>query len=397
MEILQLPDNINTILSTIENAGYEAYGVGGCVRDLLLGNPPHDYDIATSAKPEEVEKIFPRVKATGLKYGTVSVIQHQDSVEVTTFRIDNDYSDGRHPDSVQFSTKIQDDLSRRDFTINAMAYHPAKGLIDPFGGREDIANRLIRAVGDAKTRFGEDALRILRATRFASKLDFTIEEATQTAAKEVAHLVSKVSVERIKIEIQKALVGAKPSKLSQLLSTKAIDFCGFNNQQTNLELLDIVDSTPVIRWAVFFFLQGISTENVKIILRKLKFDNKNAYLIARFCRQLEQPLPQNKIQIKQILSNMDITVLTKLIDAYPLLHTGTDSNNCKQNLAEILQNRECYNLEMLAVKGNDLLALCEEKKIGATLHSMLNEVIAHPENNTKEYLLSNDFLWNIKS
>jgi tRNA nucleotidyltransferase (CCA-adding enzyme) len=394
--ILYLPDYVNNIIETIENSGYEAFVVGGCVRDLIIGTPPHDYDIATSAKPEEMEKIFPKVKATGLRYGTVSVIEPQGIVEVTTYRIDNDYEDCRHPNSVIFSNQIIDDLSRRDFTINAMAYNQQQGLIDPFGGLQDIKNRLIRAVGNPYTRFNEDALRILRAYRFAAKLDFEIDENTKKSSIDLAQLVSKVSVERIKIELEKTLISPKPSIINQLLSTGAINFLGFVNENTKLYMLDLVDSTAFIRWSVFFHLHNMNSEQAKKILQNLKFDNKTAHQITLFLKQLQNPLPQNKVQIKQILSKIDRDIYVQLLDTYYILTKNPNISKCKKYLAEITQNNECYNLNMLAVNGNDLIRLYEGKNIGIMLKKMLEEVIEHPENNQKCYLLSEMFLNKIK-
>ena len=210
---INMPENANRIIETLEAAGYEAYIVGGCVRDSILGRSPGDWDITTSAKPEQIKALFRRTVDTGIQHGTVTVMFGKEGYEVTTYRIDGEYTDHRRPDKVLFTTNLKEDLKRRDFTINAMAYNHRNGIIDIFGGVEDLEKRVIRAVGVAEERFSEDALRILRAVRFSGQLDFSIDEDTQAAMKKLAGTLSKISAERIRVELDKLFVSDHPEKL----------------------------------------------------------------------------------------------------------------------------------------------------------------------------------------
>ena len=208
-----IPEQVNSILESIQKAGYEAYVVGGCVRDALLGREPHDWDITTSALPTEVKNVFPRTVDTGLQHGTVTVLCRGTGYEVTTFRVDGVYEDGRHPKEVTFTPSLKEDLRRRDFTINAMAYNNASGLVDLFGGQQDLENGVVRAVGDPVQRFTEDALRIMRAIRFSAQLGYEIEPGTLKAAEILAPNLQKISSERIREELEKTLVSDRPELL----------------------------------------------------------------------------------------------------------------------------------------------------------------------------------------
>ena len=210
---IQLPDKVHHIINTLEEAGYEAYAVGGCVRDSILGRKPDDWDITTSAKPEEIKRLFPRTVDTGIKHGTVTVLLGGEGFEVTTYRVDGVYEDGRHPSEVTFTASLKEDLKRRDFTINAMAYNARTGLVDLYGGLADIENRVIRCVGIAGERFDEDALRMLRAVRFSAQLSFRIEEATGEAVKALAPNLQKISAERIQVELVKLVTSPNPDYL----------------------------------------------------------------------------------------------------------------------------------------------------------------------------------------
>ncbi|MBQ5360668.1 MAG: CCA tRNA nucleotidyltransferase, partial [Lachnospiraceae bacterium] len=207
---IHIPENASRIIDVIQQAGYEAYVVGGCVRDSVMGRKPNDWDITTSALPTDVKALFKRTVDTGLKHGTVTVLMGGESFEVTTYRIDGEYGDGRHPDQVTFTASLEEDLKRRDFTINAMAYNYTAGLVDLFDGREDLRRKCIRAVGDPEKRFSEDALRILRAVRFAAQFGFGIEPETAGAIRELAPTLQKVSAERIRDELNKLLVSDHP-------------------------------------------------------------------------------------------------------------------------------------------------------------------------------------------
>lgn len=213
MTKLLLPTKVNTIIDRLQSAGYEAYAVGGCVRDSLLGRIPEDWDITTSAKPQEIKALFPHTVDTGIAHGTVTVLLGQEGFEVTTYRIDGEYEDMRHPKQVEFTSLLSLDLERRDFTINAMAYNDSVGIVDLFGGMQDMENRVIRCVGNANDRFGEDALRIMRAVRFSAQLDFEIAPDTLRAAASHAEELSHISAERIRVELTKLLLSSHPERL----------------------------------------------------------------------------------------------------------------------------------------------------------------------------------------
>lgn len=215
MEI-RLPQDVKRILNTLERAGFEAYAVGGCVRDSILGRTPDDWDITTSAKPFEVKALFPKTFDTGIQHGTITVLMHHVGYEVTTYRIDGEYEDSRHPKEVIFTPSLLEDLKRRDFTINAMAYNEKRGLVDEFDGMNDITSKTIRCVGNPEERFTEDALRIMRAVRFSAQLGYTIDEKTQMAIARLAPTLAKISAERIQVELVKLLLSAHPEKLREL-------------------------------------------------------------------------------------------------------------------------------------------------------------------------------------
>ena len=218
---MRVPADAEQIIEKLNEHGFEAYVVGGCVRDSLLGKEPEDWDITTSAKPEEVKAIFSRTIDTGIQHGTVTVMLNRQGYEVTTYRVDGEYEDGRHPKSVDFTTSLLEDLKRRDFTINAMAYNGREGLVDAFGGMEDLENRVIRCVGSAVNRFTEDALRILRAVRFSAQLDFRIEDETYEAISLIAPNLEKVSKERIATVLTKLLLSGHPEKMKRVSDTGA--------------------------------------------------------------------------------------------------------------------------------------------------------------------------------
>ena len=210
---INIPQNVKLIIDTLEDAGYEAFAVGGCVRDALMGRVPNDWDITTSATPMQVKELFRRTIDTGIKHGTVTIMLGKEGYEVTTYRIDGDYMDGRHPDKVIFTNNLIEDLKRRDFTINAMAYNERVGIVDAFDGINDLENKIIRCVGEATERFTEDALRILRALRFSAQLDFNINEATAVAVKELGKNLSLISKERIQTELDKLITSNCPDRI----------------------------------------------------------------------------------------------------------------------------------------------------------------------------------------
>ena len=245
---IKLPEKVKYIISRLEKNGYEAYAVGGCVRDSILDRVPEDWDITTSAKPEEVKKLFQATIDTGLQHGTVTVVIEKEGYEVTTFRLDGDYSDGRHPDRVAFTSSLTEDLKRRDFTINAMAYSENTGLIDRFDGEKDLEDGIIRAVGDAEERFSEDALRMLRAIRFAGQLNFDIAEKTFDAIKKLSPDISKVSVERIAKELEKLLLSGNPEYITLVYEAGIFEVIA-PEIAALFKSGEIYNSIEAVRWA----------------------------------------------------------------------------------------------------------------------------------------------------
>lgn len=259
-EIL-MPDFVLTLCSTLENVGFMACVVGGAVRDALLGRTPEDWDVCTSALPQQVEALFEKTIPTGLKHGTVTVLTEGVPVEVTTFRGEGAYTDGRHPDRVLFGVDVETDLSRRDFTICAMAYRPVTGEhIDPFGGRRDLRDKLIRCVGEPERRFQEDALRILRAARFSAQLGFVIETETERAMYACAHLTAKLSGERVKAELQKLLLSPAPERVELLLRAGALNHLFQPEYPADWSALKEAPADPIHRWRAFCQLTGFPPE-----------------------------------------------------------------------------------------------------------------------------------------
>lgn len=424
------------ILNTLELCGYSAYIVGGAVRDALNGKTPHDFDIATSARPEEVKKIFKRTVDTGIKHGTVTVVINNIGYEVTSYRTEGGYTDMRHPDEVKFVTSINEDLLRRDFTINAMAYNPNEGLLDICGGRDDLQKRLIRCVGDAEVRFREDPLRMLRAVRFAAKLDFEIEPECAAAIKKLAPLIKKISAERIRDELNKILMSERPHRISLLKDVgllrhilPELEICCGAEQKNKYHIYDVyehiihtVKNTPpdrVLRWAALLHdigkpacagrdasgiihFYGHHRESVKAaddILHRLKFDGDTAkdilILIENHDVRIENSLPG----VKRMMAKTGAPLFEKLLvlqEADNLAKNLKFFREKKRKLTETLEIYKCvlaehqpYTLADLLVNGRDLIKIGFKpgKQLGDCLKALLDEVIINPELNRREYLL----------
>lgn len=264
MEKFQIPAAVQHCCDTLRNAGYAAHPVGGCVRDLLLGRVPGDWDVTTSAMPEQVQALFSHTIPTGIKHGTVTVVEDGMTIEVTTFRRESGYGDSRHPDAVTFDTDLTGDLARRDFTVNAMALGEDLEIIDPFDGQTDLERKLIRAVGDPIVRFSEDALRILRGVRFAAQLGFTIEVETEAAMEACAHLVDKVSAERIKTEVEKTLLSLQPQWVGKMVELGVLDRFHTEWNTCRWDELAEAEATPVERWRVFCTLSGFPIKGLPV-------------------------------------------------------------------------------------------------------------------------------------
>lgn len=367
-------------LETLRAHGHEAYIVGGAVRDLLRGVAPSDYDIATDAAPDEVKRCFEKTVPTGEKHGTVTVFVGNHPLEVTTFRVDAGYSDSRHPDSVRFTRSITEDLARRDFTVNAMAFD-GETVVDPFGGRDDLARRVIRAVGDPAVRFREDALRILRAFRFASALSFEIEGKTLGAALSLARTLPLVSRERIYAELRKTLLGERPDALDPLLAAGGLTFLGL--PRGGLSPLRETDNTLELRLAGFCFLCGGEPDAV---LRELRAPNRVRELAAGIYGTLRAAPPRSKADIKRLLRDIPPALWEPVIAARgPLL--GEDAAALAEEAGGILKRGEPYLPSMLPVNGDDVTRLgAEGKRVGETLEFLLQRAVDDPSLSREDLL-----------
>lgn len=377
--MFSIPEKIEYVINRLNEKGYEAYIVGGCVRDMLMGLTPNDFDITTSALPQEVIELFDRTVPTGIKHGTVTVIVDKTPIEVTTFRTESSYSNHRSPDEVQFVRSLREDLSRRDFTVNAMAYNNKSGLIDYFGGKEDLENKVLRAVGCASERFNEDALRILRLFRFASTLGFSIEEATlKGALKEKAGL-QYISRERIAIELSKAVKGENIKALSPLISSGSLSFLGIDKEPDYKKMEKVND-----RLALFLFLYLAECDSFKV-LEELKASKAMKNYALELIDLLLRPVPKTKADIKKCLYEREIFedyifVLSKTLD--------DDFSYLQKMLDEIYENNEPFKFEHLAINGHHLIERgYESHKIGQILSELLLLVINEPAMNTKENLI----------
>jgi tRNA nucleotidyltransferase (CCA-adding enzyme) len=425
------------IINLLELAGYEAYVVGGCTRDMLLGREPKDWDIATNALPDQILDVCSKYHTipTGLKHGTVTVLVDGEQFEVTTYRIDGNYSDNRRPDSVEFTSSIVEDLRRRDFTINAIAYHPGRGIIDPFNGKLDLHNRMIRAVDNPHDRFNEDALRMLRAIRFACELDFSIDKYTKNAMYDNCHLIKNVSIERIREETNKILISDYPSYgLSMLIQFnllrliipeiyQLIKFDQFNphhDKDVFDHTLVVIESVPkslVLRWAAllhdigkpasftmvdgfghFYNHHKIGADMAREILRRLKFDNNT---IERVCILIYNHMSRfeflRSASIKRFINRVGVENLDDLFKLQIADIKGSANPNdfsqvekLKVDVEKILSEKQPLTVKDLAVNGYDLMEMGfkQGKELGNILKFLLEEVLKNPELNQKKLLLN---------
>ncbi|MBP3626462.1 MAG: CCA tRNA nucleotidyltransferase [Clostridia bacterium] len=380
--MFKLPEKIEYVLKSITNNGFEAYIVGGCVRDMLMGKAPHDFDITTSAMPEEIQNIFEKTVPTGIKHGTVTVIIEGEPIEVTTFRYDGDYTDCRHPEKVEFVRNIEADLSRRDFTVNAIAYNPTKGIVDLFGGIEDINSKILRAVGNPEKRFSEDALRIMRLFRFASILGFEIEKETLDAALLKARLLEKVSIERINSELCKLLCGEKPEIIETLIKNGGLIYLGIENTE-KLEKLKNLPNKISIRLFAFLKLTNCDFDS---FLNKFKASNQLKAEVLTLDRISHLPF-LSKRDIKEILNLSDEQTLKDYLD-FVAVFSGVDTTPQKEMLKQIISLDEPYKISHLDLDGNDLKEMgIKGEEIGERLEYLRRFVIEFPEGNKKEKLL----------
>ena len=417
---INIPQKAEQILRTLNEAGYEAYVVGGCVRDSILNRVPGDWDITTSALPEQVKELFHRTVDTGIQHGTVTVMMGKEGFEVTTYRVDGEYHDGRHPDAVTFTRSLEEDLKRRDFTINAMAYHPEHGLVDLFGGMEDINRKIIRCVGDPVERFTEDALRMLRAVRFSAQLGFTVEENTKAALTKMSGNLEHVSAERIQTELVKLLVSDHPDYLRTAWETaqNTPHHCCSVGEHI-LKSLTEIENDRLLR--ITMLLHDIAKPVVKKtdengrdhfkthgpageklagkILRRLKFDNVTIRNTCRLIRYHDlRPTPDAEDVRRAVnLIGEELFPLYLKVQKADLLSQSTYRREEKlarlsgvtEAYQGILERGECTSLKTLAVSGKDLIKAGHPAgpALGALLERLLDCVLKDPTLNTKEKLL----------
>ena len=431
---IKLPDDVQFIIHTLQSHGFEAYAVGGCVRDSILGREPGDWDITTSAMPEETKALFDKTFDTGIEHGTITVLLNHEGYEVTTYRIDGKYEDSRHPKEVR---NLKEALLRRDFTINAMAYNDKDGIVDIFGGMQDLEKHMIRCVGNAEARFSEDALRILRAIRFSAQLGFEIEKETRQAIRKLAPNLSYISAERIQTELVKLLVSDHPEKILdayELGITKVIlpefDAMMETTQETlhhcynvgehTIHALMNIPADKVLRLTMLFHDTGkparktvdpdgtahfkghayVSEELTKSIMHRLKFDNDTLRKVSKLVLYHDDRMPATMKHVRRAMNRISAELFPyymKVRMADTLAQSDYQRDKKLENLAgiekcyqEILEKKQCVSLKELKVNGQDLIAAGIEKgpKIGQTLQTLLQEVIEEPEKNTREYLLA---------
>ncbi len=386
MDAIRIPKYAVKVLQRLEDAGFKAYAVGGCVRDMLLGRRVNDYDVCTSARPDDIISLFPRSIPTGIKHGTVTVRSEGRLLEVTTFRTDGDYTDSRRPDSVHFLDTIKGDLSRRDFTINAMAADIRGNIIDPFKGVEDLKKKIIRCVGEPEKRFSEDALRMLRAMRFSAQLAFSIEDETYSSIARLASNVQKLSAERVRDEIQKILLSPCPEMLSSLIDIGLIDNYINDRKALDLSKINCLKKSPDIRWS------AASSEMIKTgciidpekFLQKLKLDRKTVKNAAYGANTAAKMNICSPVEWKRIVSQNGMEAAICAASSMDILYK---SGHVKM-LAEVLSSGECMTLSELAVNGNDIASIgITGSNIGLTLSRLLEHVIVFPADNRREKLL----------
>ena len=389
MENIAPPKYVRQVLRGLQARGHVAYLVGGCVRDMALGVRPHDWDICTGALPEQVMEVFPGALPTGLKHGTVTVRINSRSVEVTTFRSEENYADHRHPVTVRFVGELTTDLSRRDFTINAMALSPDGLIMDPFGGLTDLEHRCIRCVGSPELRFEEDALRMFRALRFSARLDFTIEEATLAAIGKKAHLASALAAERIRDEVEKTLLTPKPETVGLMQHLGLLDgfLCARADALPELKLLTKLPRKALDRWmalCVILRRRGLIS-SVEDFLTALRLDSRTIRCCTDGAALLEGRKPRGAPEWKRLLRRWGVDTVSCAARCRDALDGGSSSRELKS----VLKSGECFSMKHLAVSGDDLTALgLKGRELGEMLNFLLDYVIEYPENNRRELLLS---------
>lgn len=432
--MINIPKDVENVLNILTDNGHKAYVVGGCVRDSLMGREPDDWDVTTDASPKRIKEIFNsfRTVDTGIEHGTVLIVSGKTPVETTTFRIDGEYSDNRHPDSVTFTKHVEDDLARRDFTINAMAYNHKDGLIDPFGGTEDLGNKIIRCVGDPDRRFNEDGLRIMRAIRFSSVLGFTVEEKTAESIIKNENLLGSIAAERLTKELLKLLCGDNVyDVLTKFRSVIGVfipelklefDFAQYGKKHAydvwmhTVNTVNNIENDPVLRLTMLLHdtgkiathklddngnstfrnhaaVGGVIAEN---ILKRLKFSKEYINTVSFLVSVHDKEVPETRIQVKEYIRDLGEKNFIRLMKIRradkSALSKGYSNIADKLVFAystfdEVMNNDEPYSLKQLAVDGNDLKKIVPANEIGDTLNFLLETVIKYPEKNDRAILL----------
>ncbi len=432
---MNLPADVQNIINILESNGHEAYAVGGCVRDCILGKVPHDWDITTSALPEQVKGLFSHTFDTGIEHGTVTVLLHNVGYEVTTYRVDGKYEDGRHPKEVTFTASLEEDLKRRDFTINAMAYNQSKGLVDLFGGAKDLDDGIIRAVGNPVERFTEDALRMLRALRFSAQLGFEIHSDTYNAIKELASTLDRISAERIQVEMVKLVTSDHPEGLKDVYDTglSKVFFPELNDmmecEQINkhhmytvgehtIESMKLVPADKILRLTMMLHdvakpvcktvdekgqnhfkthpVKG--AEMAKGILKRLKFDNDTINKVCNLVKNHDDRPEINKRNVRRMImrvgqENFNDLICVKRADclAQSMYHRQEKLDyisNLERECNEIIEAGDCLRIKDLKINGKDLIEMGvpQGQKIGEILNVLLDEIVDNPELNDVKYL-----------
>ncbi len=432
---IQLPNHVLYIINTLNQNGFSAYAVGGCVRDSLCGKTPSDWDITTSARPEQMEGLFDKTLPTGINHGTVTVVLEKNTYEVTTFRQDGLYENHRSPQSVTFTKDLEEDLSRRDFTMNAMAYHPEVGLVDPFNGQTDIKQKLIRCVGNPILRFDEDALRMLRAIRFAAQTGFSVHEDIRKAIKKQAALIQAISAERIRDELVKTLVSEHPELFSMLYETGLLEYiipelsrCFTTTQNTKYHCYDVgrhslavlshVPPDLSLRLAALLHDVGkpekkttdadgtdhfkchdlASVDLAKNILTRLRFDNKTKEEVLHLIRFHDRRMAATKNSVRRAVSAVGAEHFPNLLSLMRADAMGQHPDFLSASMAhydkveaiyhQIIEEGDALTVADLAISGRDLLALgYKGTQIGLLLKQALELVLEQPEQNEKNFLL----------
>ena len=433
---ISLPKDVEYIINTLQRAGYEAYAVGGCVRDTILNREPDDWDITTSAKPMEIKRLFPVTIDTGIQHGTVTVLKNHVGYEVTTYRIDGEYADNRHPKEVIFTANLKEDLLRRDFTINAMAYNHEEGIIDEYGGLDDIRDGIIRCVGNPYDRFSEDALRIMRAVRFSAQLGYRIEEETSKAIIKLSPNLASISAERINTELTKLLLSPNPDYLRDAyrlgitgVVLPELDRC-MECEQVNphhcysvgehtLHSLKIVPDDKVLRYTMLFHDFGkpdtqsvgedgrmhfyghpaVSERMASDIMHRLKFDNDTMNSVNLLCKNHDLEITEDNKHVRRAMNKLGTDNFGKLLmvkradcmaqSDYKREEKLASLDNLTSIYNEIVNAGECVCMKDLAVCGRDLidLGIKPGPAMGAILDELLNKVIDDPALNDREVLL----------